>query len=447
MGTKVATVIVVVGLLMMAGVGARADASSTDRGQTDLSSLPAIEAYLTSIGVDPGSVVIQQGPLNYAGPFCPGDGWNCTAATRVVQIASSASPAANIFDCLPSLDALIPALNECLVVQSSVLDPLETSSSMNSASCNTDLSDSSGKSKCTIRQQAKKGNNNANVNQRINQRGGSPQTATEDAEINQTSDTGKNTATIRLTIQQTLDIDSTPPVSQQQQARQTAKVTQTAGGGNNSSDVQQTILQAEDAQSNSDITQDQNTDPAFAPNQKATVTQTTSTGANTSNLQHQLTQRQHANSCTTCTITQNQGLPFPGGQSGSVTQTAGGVAQNSIAGQNESQTQDAGTFGTLIRTKFGPEDCCTTQNGGTAANNCQITQSNDQAQTPTANPSMNSEQKGTAKEDVVGANCTLDQTYTANGVPHHHTETAPVILHDRFCSADAETNSCSDEFF
>src|SRR2546430_15234828 len=142
---------------------------------------------------------------------------------------------------------------------------------MNSASCNADMSDGSGKSKCTMRQQAKKGNNNANVNQRINQRGHSPQTATEDAEITQTSDRGKNTATMRLTIQQTLDIDPTSPVSQQQQARQTAKVTQISGDGNNSSDVQQTMVQVENAQSILNITQEQNTEappfPSTARNQ------------------------------------------------------------------------------------------------------------------------------------------------------------------------------------
>src|SRR5437899_2530217 len=140
MGRKIATVIVMVGLLIMAAAPAGAEASSADRGQTDLSSLPAIEAYLTSIGVDPGSVVIQQGPLNYAGPYCPGDGWTCTAATRVVQISTGRS-GANIFDCLPSINATIPALNECLIVQSSVLDPVETSSSMKSASCNAAVSD------------------------------------------------------------------------------------------------------------------------------------------------------------------------------------------------------------------------------------------------------------------------------------------------------------------
>src|SRR2546430_4401521 len=133
MKRKVTTIIVGLSLLTMAAVPAAANASTADRGKTDLSSLPAIEAYLASIGVGMESVVVQQGPLNYAGPLCPGDGWNCTTANAVVQISTGRS-GANIFDCLPSINATIPALNECLIVQSSVLDPLETSSSMNSAS-------------------------------------------------------------------------------------------------------------------------------------------------------------------------------------------------------------------------------------------------------------------------------------------------------------------------
>src|SRR5437773_2186523 len=443
MGRRVATMIVVVGLLMMAGVGARADASSTDRGQTDLSSLPAIEAYLSSIGVDPGSVVVQQGPLNYAGPYCPGDGWNCTAATRVVQIASSASPAANIFDCLPSLDAVIPALNECLVVQSSVLDPLETSSSMNSASCNTDLSDSSGKSKCTIRQQAKKGNNNANVNQRINQRGGSPQTATEDAEINQTSDTGNNTAKITQTIQQTLDIDPTTPVNQKQQARQTAKVTQNSGVGNNSSDVQQTMLQSESAQSSGNITQEQNTDTTLGRNQQVTVTQTsTAGGTNTSTLQGQITQQQSAD-CSVCMANQTESSTS-GGQTGSITQSATSTALNkSSASQSESQSQHTSTTGAKIQLHFGPQDCCATQMGGSAGNVNTITQANVQ-QNDTGGPSQTSEQNAHCTESgTLGASCSVDQTYTSNSGTNHHTDSGPFVFSDRACTDTGEGASCT----
>src|ERR1700704_3052128 len=160
MRRKVATAIVMLALVVMAGVPANADAGSPDQTKSDLSSLPEIEAYLFSIGVDPGSVVVQQGRLNYAGPNCPGAGWNCTTANMVVQISTSASPGANIFDCLPTLKPVIPALNECLIVQSSVLSATETAATTNLSSCSSDISgDGRAKSKCTVRQSSKKGNN------------------------------------------------------------------------------------------------------------------------------------------------------------------------------------------------------------------------------------------------------------------------------------------------
>jgi hypothetical protein len=46
-----------------------------------------VERYLRSLGIDPRGVVIQRGSKNYAGPNCPGPQWNCTTATKVVQLS------------------------------------------------------------------------------------------------------------------------------------------------------------------------------------------------------------------------------------------------------------------------------------------------------------------------------------------------------------------------
>src|SRR2546421_2152998 len=70
----------------------------------DLSSMAKIRHYLRSIGVDPRDVVIQRAHRNYAGPHCPGKDWNCTRATRVVQIASAGGQ--NQFTCTPSMNQL-----------------------------------------------------------------------------------------------------------------------------------------------------------------------------------------------------------------------------------------------------------------------------------------------------------------------------------------------------
>jgi hypothetical protein len=46
-----------------------------------------IRRHLRSLGIDPRGVVIQRGSKNYAGPDCPGPQWNCTTATKVVQLS------------------------------------------------------------------------------------------------------------------------------------------------------------------------------------------------------------------------------------------------------------------------------------------------------------------------------------------------------------------------
>ena len=409
MRKKIATIIATLGLLLTAAVPAGVAASTPDRAAADLSSLPAIEAYLLSIGVDPGSVVVQEGPLNYAGPSCPGADWNCTSATRVVQI-STARSGANIFDCLPALDATFPALNECLIVQSSVLSVLDPPPT-NDATCTpTFSSDGTTKSKCTIRQSSKKGNNNASVSASIKQSGGSSQSAKQDATITQVSDSGNNTAKIAMTIQQSMSLDGNDDPNQTQNALQTAKVDQTSGSGNNSSDVRQTEGQTEAATSSGNITQNQNTDTTLGRNQQATITQTSTSGHNTSNLQHQITQRQNAD-CASCTVNQTQGSGF-GGQSGTVTQTTGPVTMTTVAALNEEQQQDADTSGTWIRTQFDPQDCCGQQNGGTAANVNTVSLGASQRNMGGFTHAV---QSATCSETVVDAQCSTSVTATQNG--------------------------------
>jgi hypothetical protein len=404
-------------LLLMTALPVRANGSWAGPNQTDLSDLPAIEAYLGSVGVDPGDVVIQQGRLNYAGPSCPGAGWNCTTAKLVVQLGTSAV-ASNIFDCQPAISALIPALNECLIVQSTAFDPLETASTTNSATCSVDILDGAGKSKCTIRQSSKKGNNYAAVRARVKQGGGFSQAATEDAQITQMSDTGTNTAKIALRIEQSMSVGGNDDPTQTQNARQTAQVDQTSGSGDNSSDVQELQLQTEGATSSADTTQGQNTDTTLGRNQQATINQTSTSGHNSSNLQHQITQRQQAE-CEICSVNQTQGSDF-GGQSGTVTQTTGPVTMTTMAALNEDQQQDATTSGTWVRSQFDPQDCCGEQNGGTAGNGNAVGLDTSQRN---SGGSKQAVQSATCSENVLGAQCstrvtaTQDVTTSQNSCP------------------------------
>jgi hypothetical protein len=412
MRRKVATAIIMLALLAMAGVPAIANASSPDETKSDLSSLPEIEAYLGSIGVDMGSVVVQQGRLNYAGPDCPGAEWNCTTASKVVQLAPASLPAANLVDCTPAINITLLGLNECVIVQSSVSSLVETG---NSASCNMSASDGA-KQKCSVRQSSRKGNNYAEVRASTKQWGGSPQSASQDANIEQTSDTGHNTAKINQTIEQTLSANPSSPITQEQQARQVATVNQKAStSGANWSYVWQYQSQEENACGDADITQKQNAS-STAKNQEASITQQSGTGNNTSNFTQRLNQHQSAMNGA-ASITQTQGTFNTGGQQADVSQaitTPNTGIISSTPNQEENQDQDADMSGVLIQAQIGPQDCCSTQVGGTAANVNKVVQKNVQ-QNDTGLSSQSSVQLGDCVAGAAGATCSIDQTYTQNG--------------------------------
>ena len=446
MSRKLATATVLLLLLVMAGAPAGADAASKDDAHTDLSSLPKIEAYLGAMGIDFGSVVVQQGQLNYAGPNCPGAGWNCTTANLVVQLGSVTQPSTNVVDCSPAVSVTLLGLDECVIIQSSVASLTETASTMNSASCDMDGSGATkDKQKCKIKQQSKKGNNYAEVRARTTQRGGSSQLATQDADITQSSESGNNTAKITQTIQQTLDTYQSGAVTQSQNARQYASVTQTSTSGKNSSDVQQYQYQTEDADSNGSVSQEQNTDSSLTWNVEASVTQTsTLTGDTTSNLRQLINQHQDADS-PPGPVDQTEGNSA-GGLRGTVTQAtnAPGVIR-STSTQDEDQTQEADTTGTLTQTKIGPEFCCATQNGGTTANVNTVDQSSVQTDDEALGSTQTTEQSGHCSQSVVGAECTLTQTYTANGqTDSTGPQTAMTENNTRTCSGGVEVGCFGD---
>lgn len=429
--------IALVGLLFTATVPATAQAAFSERAE--LTSLPAIETYLRSIGVDPAAVVVQHGPLNYAGPNCPGEGWSCTNAQAVVQLSTSASrssaPVMNIFDC-SVIGATIPALNECLIIQSSLLDPFESTSTTNSATCTSEITEGPGHSKCHVRQSSKKGNNYASIRARITQKGSTAQGATQDAAITQQSDSGSNTAKIVQVIEQSMSFGQNDDPTQTQNARQHAEVTQSSGSGNNSSDLQQTQTQSETASSSASITQSQNTDTTLGRNQDVMVTQTSTTGQNSSSLQHLIQQSQQAD-CAVCTVNQSQGSSA-GGQQGKVTQTTGAVTQTNVATLNEDQKQNASTGGVWVRQQTGPEFCCGDQIGGTTGNVNHVsivsTQSNGDGITQ-------NEQAGTCSETIPGATCSAHVSATQNGQTNTVDQSGMVVdafqsCNNGFCGGD-----------
>jgi hypothetical protein len=319
----------------------------------------------------------------------------------------------------------------------------ETATTMNSASCDIQGASADTKQRCKIRQQSKKGNNHAQINQRTTQHGGSPQSAAQEASVEQTSESGNNTAKITQTIQQTLDTHQTGAVTQSQNARQYASVSQSSTSGKNSSDVQQYQDQSEDADSDGDVTQEQNTDSSLSWNVEASVTQTSTLSGNiTSDLRQLINQYQEADS-PAGTVTQREGNGA-GGLRGTVIQATNspGVI-GSTSTQDEDQTQDASTSGDLTQTKIGPEFCCATQNGGTTANVNTVTQSSVQTDNEALGSTQTSEQIGHCSETFPGAECTLTQTYTANGETN---STGPMtgmtVSNTRTCSGGVEGVGC-----
>jgi hypothetical protein len=184
----------------------------------DVSSKAKVHQYLRSIHVNPKGVVIQRGQRNYAGPHCPGKGWNCTTARRVIQIATSASAGSG--------------------------RSFLAAGSTNVASC---VKVSGSNQTCSITQTALVDNvsNKATVTQVIGQ-SGQTLNGTQSAQVTQTSTNGSNTVQLDQVIGQ-LSATSAASVNQSQNSTQTFNVSQTSTSGVQTLKATQTSGQAETA--------------------------------------------------------------------------------------------------------------------------------------------------------------------------------------------------------
>ncbi|MGB2875119.1 MAG: hypothetical protein WBB76_06550, partial [Gaiellaceae bacterium] len=219
-------------LLVSGGAGA-----GTTPG-IDLSSPAAITSYLTSIGVDPATVTWQSGLNNYAGPNCPGVGWNCTTSTKVVQMSDPGGQ--NKFECQPASTGTDASTNTCVIMQSG---------ENNKARCKIrDTADASTET-CQIGQQGNR--NSADVDMTIDSGGGPTQTASQDAEVKQNA-TERN----QVQVDQTVDQATSTGDPQSQDGYQLANVNQVVTGSDNFSHVHQSLDQDESGNAG---TQTQNT--------------------------------------------------------------------------------------------------------------------------------------------------------------------------------------------
>jgi hypothetical protein len=187
-----AAVSTVVLIALLGGAnGEVGQAAGGARAGPDLSTPEAAKAYLVSQGFDPSKFIFQVGLKNYAGPSCPGLGWNCTGANLVVQIATAGGE---------NYAACAEGVRQCVIVQGSsagLAAPLKATGEDDvnmhgrctppPEGANMRLKDS-GTLTCTITQDnPTTGNNHAVASMSIHDNDSPTQRAQEDAVVTQTT--------------------------------------------------------------------------------------------------------------------------------------------------------------------------------------------------------------------------------------------------------------------
>jgi hypothetical protein len=335
-------------LAVVAGAGP-ASATTASTQALDLSTPAAVDAYLTSIGVDPSTVVKQIGLFNYAGPNCPGPGWNCTTSNRVVQMSKPGGE--NHGEC--ASDPMFTTGQSCLIMQ--------TEGGRNTAKCTQKSQAPAAELHCRIVQSGVR--NFAMIDQDVDQKNTATQTAILTAIVTQDGATDKNESQIHQDVDQTTSVGA----AQDQEVHVAATVDQTASGrGNNFSHV----LQTQDQKAfGATTSQDQNsattlptgfTDcaPSFptAPNSCANVKQTADAGDNFSHLHAFGSEDENTKS----SATQKQG-DFANGFEGDVHLMSTTGASRNFADLRKQQHMSS-TGG--VQTQVDPVRCCGTSTIG-----------------------------------------------------------------------------------
>jgi len=412
----------------------------------------AAEQQLVSLGIDPGDAVFQVGSRNYAGPNCPGSGWNCTSAATVVQIGAGTAPSAiNYFQChaSPMTPGVVgtPGPGSCTIVQTNT-------TGTNDARCVEALSTNPATQECNITQTNVSAANRALVIQLIFQHEGSQdvtQTATQAATVHQGNTDGANESAVTQSVGQNASkyVEGSTGAQQTQEAHQRIQVCQGAAGnpcfgsshGTNRSAVNQNNVQRAivefDEVATGVVIQKQNTQslgPVDGPKSYALVRQHTLASTNDAAL-HQFNrqiaavrhswswdddEREEATIGFQGPVTQKQGSGDTcprGGLCGFEFQNSTGV-QTLVERQDEVQRLVGPKLSTTSQIQFGPEFCCATQIGGNNASVNNITQLKAQFRTtfPAISSAQGDEQGHCNSPSTDGNNCNVTQRLTQNGV-------------------------------
>ena len=322
----------------------------------------AAKRYLAAQGIDPRTVVIQHATRNYAGPRCPGRGWSCTTAKRVLQMGSDQ----NQVDCTGSVLG-----DSCVVVQ---LGP-----GQNDARCVEQSHAAVVAQSCTITQTGTA--NNATVVQKVesNVTGDvGTQTANQIVQLTQTATLGDNAANVLQRAHQVVNGKGV----QTQDAHQELTVTQTAvgtGSNHNATD------QGQNQDAHNGAAQAQNTNPSGLtpcpaatlffvggdPNQCVYVTQNADAGDNANSSSQGIAESENSKAASA----QTQGS-FSGGIAGQMElQSATGQSSNSVH-QRKDQDEIGGS--TTSQTQIDPVRCCGVSAIGNSSSSETLDQSSSQ---------------------------------------------------------------------
>jgi hypothetical protein len=323
-------------------------------------------------GVSAHKLVVQRGRRNYAGPRCPGRGWNCTRAKQVVQFASAGGT--NAFVCSGSS---APG-DSCIVIQTSA-------KSQNTATC-TEQPSSYGtpaSQSCVILQSSQTGKNVATVTQQLTQPGpggaNTSQAAAQDAKVYQCNTSGPNVANVSQSASQSLDAGSETAVAQGQQSGQSFLIQQ--GGPANGGLACPTAISPSNP-------------PPFG------TTCPTMTGSNSASATQSLAQSATASSASSGSQSQRADL------GGHVNQCSNSNSAYTVS-QTERQTLSAPAG--ILQTQIGPLTCCSFQ-GTNPSDTCTVSQNTNQQ----GNGDASQSESITSTAGTSGT-CSADRSATQNG--------------------------------
>ena len=367
MTKRVAVLALLLGLVLVGGASAGGSAQSST--WATLAHGGSAARYLTSLGLDPSSFVVQRGRRNYAGPKCPGKGWTCTNAPRVLQVAMSGG--FNSVSCSASGGG------------GSVVSSGGTSSST-----------------CKIVQVSSTGSNTATCTESSSTT--SSGTLTQSCDITQTSTSGSNKATVTQTLVQGPSACSPPSGTsslQTQTATQIASIVQSSPAGGATANVSQTASQCASSTTTGAVSESQSTDQEFTIRQGPIGFDPSSPNCNNHGvLGATATQSQHQDGYagTATSGTQNQHADLIG----HIDQCSLDHADYSAA-QSEDQFFAPNPNAGVVQTQTGPThfqgkpapprgarvlqrgDCCSFQ-GTNPTDFCTITQTTSQIANPNA---------------------------------------------------------------